>query len=103
MSLLGRHLEVTQYPLDLIFHRCNMTPMEWEVEYTDEFNAWWETLTEGQQEDVAAVVGVLEKCGPSLRRPYVGTINGSRHSNMKELVVQHAGRPYRILFAFDPR
>jgi len=22
---------------------------------------------------------------------------------MKELIVQHAGRPYRILFAFDPR
>ncbi len=22
---------------------------------------------------------------------------------MKELVVQHAGRPYRVLFAFDPR
>jgi hypothetical protein len=22
---------------------------------------------------------------------------------MKELIVQHAGRPYRILYAFDPR
>jgi len=22
---------------------------------------------------------------------------------MKELVIQHAGRPYRVLFAFDPR
>ena len=22
---------------------------------------------------------------------------------MKELIVQHSGRPYRILFAFDPR
>ena len=22
---------------------------------------------------------------------------------MKELIVQHAGRPYRVLFAFDPR
>lgn len=30
-------------------------------------------------------------------------LGGARHSNMKELIVQHAGRPYRILFAFDPR
>jgi len=22
---------------------------------------------------------------------------------MKELIIQHAGRPYRVLFAFDPR
>ena len=33
----------------------------------------------------------------------MGTIDGSRHVNLKELIVQHAGRPYRILFAFDPR
>jgi len=23
--------------------------------------------------------------------------------NMKELIIQHAGRPYRVLYAFDPR
>jgi hypothetical protein len=46
---------------------------------------------------------VLEQRGPALRRPHVGTIDGSRHANMKELIVQHAGRPYRILFDFDPR
>jgi hypothetical protein len=22
---------------------------------------------------------------------------------MKELIIQHAGRPYRVLYAFDPR
>lgn len=77
--------------------------MEWEVEYTDEFNAWWEGLTEQEQEDVDAVVRVLEQRGPALRRPHVGTVDGSRHANMKELIVQHAGRSYRILFAFDPR
>jgi hypothetical protein len=77
--------------------------MEWEVEYTDQFGTWWDSLTEAEQEDIDAVVRVLERQGPSLRRPYVGTIDGSRHPNMKELIVQHAGRPYRILFAFDPR
>jgi len=77
--------------------------MECEVEYTDEFERWWNDLSAEEQEDVSAVVGVLEEKGPGLRRPYVGSIVTSRHSNMKELVVQHAGRPYRVLFAFDPK
>jgi len=28
---------------------------------------------------------------------------GSRHSAMRELRVQHQGRPYRVLYIFDPR
>ena len=53
--------------------------MEWGVEYTDHFEEWWNGLDSAEQEDVAAKVGLLEECGPAL------------------------GRPYRILFAFDPR
>jgi len=30
-------------------------------------------------------------------------INGSRHSHMRELRVQVQGRPFRILYAFDPK
>lgn len=77
--------------------------MEWAVEFTDQFEAWWDELTAAEQEAIAPVVRVLEERGPALRRPQVGAVQGSRHSNMKELIVQHAGRPYRILFAFDPR
>jgi hypothetical protein len=47
---------------------------EWEVEFTDEFGAWWD-----------------------------GSVASSKHANMKELRVQHRGRPYRVLFAFDPQ
>lgn len=75
----------------------------WEVEYTDAFGTWWETLTEEQQVAVTAIVGVLEERGPALTRPYADTIKGSRHSNMRELRVQYAGDPIRILYAFDPR
>jgi hypothetical protein len=82
---------------------CYIPSVECEVEYSDEFGIWWDGLNVEEQEDIAAVVGVLEKHGPSLRRPYVGPIAQSKHSNMKELIVQHAGRPYRILFVFDPR
>ena len=38
--------------------------MSWEVEYTDEFEGWWNQLSIGEQESIAAVVGVLEQLGP---------------------------------------
>lgn len=77
--------------------------MECEVEFTDEFESWWSELNAKEQEDVDAMVLLLEQHGPALRRPHVGLIASSKHQNMKELIVQHAGRPYRVLFAFDPR
>jgi hypothetical protein len=52
---------------------------------------------------VAEGVDMLEEYGPALGRPYADTLRGSRYPNMKELRVQHQGKPYRILFAFDPR
>jgi hypothetical protein len=48
-------------------------------------------------------VRLLQQRGPALSRPFADVVHSSRHSNMKELVIQHAGRPYRVLFAFDPR
>jgi hypothetical protein len=76
---------------------------QWSVEYTDEFGEWWYSLNEREQEDVAAIVGLLEEKGPSLPFPYSSGVEGSRHSHMRELRVQHAGDPYRVLYAFDPR
>src|SRR5580692_7353394 len=77
--------------------------MEWEVEFTDEFSNWWDGLSEAEQVDVNAKVILLQKIDPSLPRPHADLIHSSRHPNMKELRVQHSGRPYRVLFAFDPR
>jgi hypothetical protein len=77
--------------------------MAWEIEYTDTFGDWWESLSEDEQEDIAASVGLLERKGPHLGYPHSSGVNGSRHGHMRELRIQHAGRPYRVLFAFDPR
>lgn len=77
--------------------------MEWEVEFTDEFGEWWEGLTEAEQEDVDAKVQLLQQFGPALGRPHADTVKGSKYPNMKELRIQHAGDPYRVLYAFDPR
>jgi len=70
----------------------------WEVEYTDEFGAWWQELDDDQQERVAAAVEVIEQGGPAVGRPLVDTLERSRHANMKELRVGNL----RALFAFDP-
>jgi hypothetical protein len=77
--------------------------MPWVVEYTDAFEAWWETLGSAAQDDVAAVVGVLEQRGPRLPFPYSSAIAGSRHGHMRELRVQSGGDPLRVFYAFDPR
>lgn len=73
--------------------------MSWEVEYTDEFESWWEGLDADDQERITAAVELLMERGPATGRPTADTVSGSRHSNMKEL------RPgtVRVLFAFDPR
>src|SRR5262245_42386705 len=75
----------------------------WEVEFTDEFGSWWETLSESEQEAIAVSVEMLRQRGPSLPRPHSDTLKGSRMTNLKELRTQHRGRPIRTLYAFDPR
>ena len=77
--------------------------MLWSVEYTDEFGAWWDGLTAAEQESVAASVGLIERLGPALPFPHSSGIVGSRHGHLRELRVQHRGRPLRVLYAFDPR
>lgn len=73
----------------------------WQVEGTDEFAGWFEGLDERDQEYLVAAVDKLEERGPALGRPFVDTIQGSRHPNMKEL--RPPGGNIRVLFAFDPR
>ena len=76
--------------------------MNWEVEYTDEFDQWWSGLTEEEQVSLAASVQLLEERGPNLGYPHSSGINGSKHSHMRELRTQHQGKPYQTLNAFDP-
>ncbi len=38
-----------------------------EIEITDQFDEWWQTLTESEQERIRAAVEVLEERGPGLR------------------------------------
>ena len=74
----------------------------WTVITTDLFNEWLEQQDESTQEKVLAALVVLQQQGPSLGRPLVETVYNSKFANMKELRVQHRGKPLRAFFAFDP-
>jgi hypothetical protein len=77
--------------------------MAWDVEVTEEFEGWWDGLDGAEQEDVAAVVILLEAKGPSLGFPHSSKVRSSQFGQMRELRIQHRGQPYRVLYAFDPR
>ena len=75
----------------------------WDVEYMDELGTWWAMLSEAEQVSIDASVRLLQERGPNLGFPHTSGIEGSKHAHMRELRVQHEGRPYRVLYAFDPR
>ena len=77
--------------------------MEWEVEFTDEFGDWWDSLSLGEQQDISARVGLVTEHGPTLNYPFTSGVNDSRHSHMRELRIQSGGHPIRVFYAFDPR
>jgi hypothetical protein len=74
-----------------------------EVEYSDDFEGWWTSLDESEQESVAVSVRLLEVKGVALRHPHSSEVKSSKHGHMRELRVQHGGEPYRVFYAFDPR
>jgi hypothetical protein len=76
--------------------------MEWDVEGTDEFYSWFSRLTSAERISVAAKIDLLVEKGPSLGRPHADTLKGSKFTNLKELIIQQAESPYRVIFAFDP-
>jgi hypothetical protein len=73
-----------------------------EIEFTDEFGKWWDSLSNSEQDSVREGVALLREFGTSLSFPYSSGISGSRHGHMRELRIQHEGNPYRILYAFNP-
>ena len=76
--------------------------MAWEVEFTSEFQEWWDTLPELQQRDVALSVRHLIEFGPALGFPHSSKVVTSHFPQMRELRTQSAGKPLRTLYAFNP-
>lgn len=79
----------------------------WELVLLDPVAAWYEVLLQDDPrtaEQVAAALDLLAEFGPSLGRPLVDTLRGSRLANLKELRPGSRGRSeVRLLFVFDPQ
>ncbi len=79
--------------------------MEYKIIYSDVFEKCWDKLSETEQIDVRAVIKMLKAIGVNLGFPYSSKINHTplKTKHMRELRIKHKGKPYRILYAFDPK
>jgi hypothetical protein len=78
----------------------------WVIVLLEEVDAWYRELWDEDEETatlVTAAIDLLEEDGPSLGRPLVDRVDGSKLHNLKELRPGSAGASeVRILFIFDP-
>ena len=79
--------------------------MSWEIVLLDDVETWLlDEVDDVTYDLVAAAIDKLEHDGPTLGRPLVDKIKGSRLHNLKELRPGSTGTTeVRILFVFDPR
>ena len=73
----------------------------WEVEATDEYDAWFMEQTKNEQSSIQMKVELLKEYGPHLPRPHADTLKGSKLSNLKELRTQTENHVFRVAFIFD--
>ena len=73
-----------------------------EIICTDEFADWYGPLSLEEQSSVARMVDLLGERGVALGYPYSTAIEGSSFA-LRELRIQHQGRPFRVFYAFDPK
>lgn len=72
----------------------------WEIVYTTEFRQWLETLSDRHSRTLSLRLELLQVEGPSLGRPHVDHIKGSKYSNLKELRI-NSDVAIRVFFLFD--
>lgn len=76
--------------------------MEWVIHFHEEFEPEFVALPIKAQDELLAHAKVLAQIGPTLGRPHVDTLTGSKHANMKEMRFEAADGVWRVAFAFDP-
>ncbi|MFN1148753.1 type II toxin-antitoxin system RelE/ParE family toxin [Serratia liquefaciens] len=76
----------------------------WQIVTVERFDSWFLSLNSDQQKSVLVGIFKLQEFGPLLARPHADTLNHKNQiQHLKELRIQHRGRPFRIFFAFDPQ
>ena len=76
--------------------------MPWDVLFHPTFLEEARSVPVQIQDELAAIIRLLQQSGPHLKRPRCDTLNGSRHANMKELRFDANDGVWRVAFAFDP-
>ena len=76
---------------------------KWFVVFHDEFLEEFIAFPEEVQDAIASRAIIIEEIGPRLGRPYVDTLRGSKHNNMKEIRLNVESAVWRVAFAFDPK
>jgi hypothetical protein len=90
-------MPLTAYSVEAILCRVN-----WTVEVTLEFEAWWEGLSEEERVSIDGMIHVLEAHGPSLGSPYSIPVAGSRYApEMRQLQVPHQETLICVLYISD--
>ena len=73
--------------------------MSWTIEFYEDFDREFQGFDDRVQDKILAKMIALQKEGPNLDRPHADTLNGSVHSNMKELRFSAAGHlAHRLCF-----
>lgn len=74
----------------------------WNVESSDEYDAWFLTLDEESKEALLQRVLLLRQYGSNLPRPYSDVLHGSKKlSDLKELRNQTQKHLLRVAYYFD--
>ena len=80
---------------------CYIQDLPWEVEFTDEFEQWWHSLSESEQGKVDARVDLLMERGPNLGFPFSSQVKTSGWRNptdAKDLKVRLGRSLFRAIF-----
>lgn len=75
--------------------------MPWRVTFHPDFGAEFESFSREVRIALASSLRLLEVGGPTLGRPTVDTLKGSKVANLKELRFAADGGVWRVAFAFD--
>lgn len=76
--------------------------MTWAVANHEAFESEYNVLPDAVKLALLAHARLLETFGPTLGRPHVDTLAGSKHRNMKELRFDADDGAWRVALAFDP-
>jgi len=74
----------------------------WEISLHKAFEQEFSELPPLVRQGLVARVNLLKQFGPTLGRPYIDTLKGSRFDNMKEIRFNANDGVWRVAFAFDP-